>query len=58
MANIINNNFNFYKFKPYRGEYWDVVINKDMPQIVYSSTSELYDDNFIYWFAMSKGKFC
>jgi hypothetical protein len=57
MANIINNNFNFYKFKPYRGEYWDVVINKDMPQIVYSSTSELYDDNLIAYFDLSNASF-
>ena len=32
MANIINNNFNFYKLKQYRGEYWDFTLIKDMSQ--------------------------
>ena len=32
MANIINNNFHFYKLQSYKGEYWDFTLNKDMNQ--------------------------
>lgn len=30
MANIINNNFNFYSLKINKNEYWDFILNKDM----------------------------
>lgn len=46
MANIINNNFNFYKLKPYRSEYWDFTLNKDMGQ--YSQNNfQTADENLI-----------
>ena len=43
MANIINNNFNFYKLKQYRGEYWDFTLNKDMSQS--SQKTYKYENN-------------
>lgn len=30
MANIINNNFNFYSLRLNKSEYWDFLLNKDM----------------------------
>lgn len=49
MANLINNNFNFYKLKTYRGEYWDVILNKDINQ----SSINSYDTNLITYFDLS-----
>jgi hypothetical protein len=53
MANIINNNFNFYKLKPYRGEYWDFFLNKDMKQGSQSNFISAFDTNLISYFDLS-----
>ena len=53
MANIINNNFNFYKLKPYRGDYWDLTLNKDMNQSYQKRFNKHYDDNLIAYFDLS-----
>ena len=53
MANIINNNFNFYKLKPYRGDYWDFILNKDMNQSAQSNFKNVYDGNLIAYFDLS-----
>lgn len=53
MANIINNNFNFYKLKPYRGDYWDLTLNKDMRQCAQKTFQKVYDDNLIAYFDLS-----
>ena len=53
MANIINNNFNFYKLKPYRGDYWDLTLNKDMNQSYQKRFNEHYDNNLIAYFDLS-----
>ena len=53
MANIINNNFNFYKLKPYRGEYWDLILNKDICQTFQKNYNGVYDSNLITYFDLS-----
>ena len=53
MANLINNNFNFYKLKTYRGDYWDVVLNKDMMQYPQCNFKTDFDDNLIAYFNLS-----
>lgn len=53
MANIINNNFNFYKLKPYRGEYWDLNLNRDMNQYGQCLSKNLNEQNLIAYFDFS-----
>jgi hypothetical protein len=53
MANIINNNFNFYKLKPYRGEYWDLTLNKNMYQSAQKEFKSLYDEKIIAYFDLT-----
>lgn len=53
MANIINNNFNFYNLKPYRGDYWDFTLNKDMGQYSQKVFNKHYDGNLIAYFDLS-----
>ncbi len=53
MANIINNNFNFYKLKPYRGEYWDLTLNKDMNQPSQQNSNNMFDKNLVAYFDFS-----
>lgn len=50
MANIINNNFHFFKLKPYRGEYWDITLNKDMNQYAQNDSNKPYNKNLISYF--------
>ena len=53
MANIINNNFNFYKLQPYRGDYWDFTLNKDMGQSTQKAFQNIYDEKLIAYFDLS-----
>lgn len=53
MANIINNNFNFYKLQPYRGDYWDFTLNKDMGQSTQKAFQNIYDEKIIAYFDLS-----
>lgn len=57
MANIINNNFNFYKLKPYRGEYWDLFLNKDIPQRSQRRFSTVFDTNLIAYFDLTDSSY-
>ena len=53
MANLINNNFNFYKLKTYRGEYWDIILNKDIQENSHLPSNLFFDDNLIAYFDLS-----
>jgi hypothetical protein len=53
MANIINNNFNFYKLKVYKDEYWDITLNKDMNHNSFPSSFLFYDENLIAYFDLT-----
>lgn len=57
MANIINNNFNFYKLKYYRGEYWDFFLNKDIQQRSQSRFSTAFDTNLIAYFDLTDSSY-
>ena len=47
MANIINNNFQPYKIKINRDEYWDLTLNKDMDDIFLSKSNDIHKENLI-----------
>lgn len=49
MSNIINNNFKIFKLKLYKGDYWDVVLNKDIQNFIYQlSDSEINERAVCY----------
>lgn len=49
MANLINNNFKIFKINTYRGDYWDITLNKDMQNYAQELDGVCMSNELIYF---------